>query len=117
MPGNRILVIDDEKSILDALNIILGDMGYHLDVHDDPGSGLTAALEGEYDLIICDLRMPAITGADIVEKVMAAKPESRILIITAFPSDPLVSRALKAGARGVLKKPFEIAKILDVLRE
>ena len=117
MSGKRILVIDDEKAILDALKIILEDLGHVLEVYQRPEEGLKAALAGEFDLIISDLRMPGMNGAEIVEGIRREKPDSRILIITAYPADPLVGRALKAGARGILKKPFEIAKIIDILRE
>jgi DNA-binding NarL/FixJ family response regulator len=49
------------------------------------------------------------------EAVLAKKPKARILVITAYPNDPLVERAIRAGAVGLLRKPFEIAKILDFL--
>lgn len=117
MNGKRILVIDDEKAILDALKIIMEDLGHTLEVFQEPELGLKAALSRDYDLIITDLRMPGTNGAEIVKRVRQEKPNSRILIITAYPGDQLVGSALKAGARGVLKKPFEIAKILDILRE
>jgi len=55
-------------------------------------------------------------GAEIAEAVLSRKPEARILVITAYPNDPLVQRAITAGAVGLLKKPFEIAKILDFLK-
>ena len=54
-------------------------------------------------------------GAEVTEAVLARKPGARILVITAYPNDPLAERAIKAGAVGLLKKPFEIAKILDFL--
>jgi DNA-binding NarL/FixJ family response regulator len=61
--------------------------------------------------------MPVKNGAEITEDILKAKPNARILVITAYPSDPLAERALKAGAVGLLKKPFEIAKILDFLKD
>jgi FixJ family two-component response regulator len=54
-------------------------------------------------------------GAEITEAILAKKPSARILVITAYPNDPLAQRAMGAGAIGLLKKPFEIAKILDFL--
>ena len=55
-------------------------------------------------------------GNEITENIINAKPKSRILIITAYPTDPLAQKALEAGAISLLKKPFELGKILDFLK-
>jgi two-component system chemotaxis response regulator CheY len=61
--------------------------------------------------------MPEKNGAEVTKKVMSEKPQSKILIITAFPGDPLSRESLDAGAKGLLKKPFEIGKILNFLKD
>jgi CheY-like chemotaxis protein len=114
--GKSILAIDDEEMILDAIKIIFEDMGYSVQTTSDPVKGTEEAIKNDYDLILTDIRMPVKNGAEIAEAILASKPSARILVITAFPSDPLVQRAMTAGAVGLLKKPFEIAKILDFLR-
>jgi len=114
--GKRILVIDDEEMILDAIKIIFEDMGYSVTTNADPVKGTEDALANDYDLVLTDIRMPARNGAEIVETVLGQKPATRILVITAYPNDPLAERAIKAGAVGLLRKPFEIAKILDFLK-
>jgi CheY-like chemotaxis protein len=101
--AKSILVIDDETLILDAIKIIFEDMGYEVETVSD------------FDLILTDIRMPGRNGAEITEAVLAKKPKARILCITAYPNDPVAERAVNAGAVGLLKKPFEIAKILDFL--
>jgi CheY-like chemotaxis protein len=113
--GKTILVIDDETMILDAIKIIFGDMGYDVHTTPDPIQGTETALSQDFDLILTDIRMPVRNGAEITEAVLAKKPGARILVITAYANDPLAERAIKAGAVGLLKKPFEIAKILDFL--
>ena len=114
--GKSILVIDDETMILDAIKIIFGDMGFSVRTFSDPFAGTAEAVAQEYDLIITDIRMPGRNGAEIVEEVKEARPGARILVITGYPSDPLAERAVRAGAVGLLKKPFEIAKIFDFLK-
>jgi DNA-binding NtrC family response regulator len=111
-----ILVIDDETMILDAIKIIFEDMGYAVETFSDSRDGIAEALRKDYDLIVVDIRMPGLNGAEVTEAVMKAKPAARILVVTAFPNDPLAQRALSAGAFALLKKPFEIAKILDFLK-
>lgn len=109
----KILVIDDETMILESIKIIFEDLGFDVTIHSDSEEGLRDALERDFDLVLCDMRMPGLDGAALTERLLAAKRDTSVFIITAFPNDPLVSRALKAGAAGLLKKPFEIAKILD----
>ena len=113
--AKSILVIDDETMILDAIKIIFEDMGYSVQTTSDPLHGTDEAIAGNFDLILTDVRMPSRNGAEVTEAVLARKPTARILVITAYPNDPLAERAIKAGAVGLLKKPFEIAKILDFL--
>jgi two-component system nitrogen regulation response regulator NtrX len=115
--SKRILVIDDEEIILDTFKIIFEDMGYHVETFSDPVAGMAEAVKNEYDLIVTDIRMPGMDGAEVTEGIRKTKPNARILLVTAFPNDPIVPRALEAGAFALLKKPFEIAKILDFLQE
>jgi DNA-binding NtrC family response regulator len=114
--GKAILVIDDETMILDAIKIIFEDMGYTVNVFSDPVEGTVEALRADYDLVLTDIRMPKRNGAEITEAILARKPTARVLVTTAYPGDPLAERAVKAGAVGLLKKPFEIGKILDFLK-
>ncbi|MCK4514510.1 MAG: response regulator [Spirochaetaceae bacterium] len=113
----KILVIDDEEMIVDLLKIGLEDLGHQVTGFHDPEEGEQAALENDYDLILVDVRMPKRNGAEIIQSIRESRPEARILIMTAHPSDPLAQRALGAGALTLLKKPFEIGKILHFLEE
>ena len=112
-----ILVIDDEEMILDAVKVIMEDMGYDVTTYADPLEGQRAALEKDFDLILCDLRMPDRNGAEVTETILSKKKDAKILVITAYTTDQLAKRALDAGAVGMLKKPFEIAKIVSFLND
>jgi CheY-like chemotaxis protein len=114
--GKRILAIDDEALILTAIKVIFEEMGHTVDTACDPVEGIGQALANDYDLILLDMRMPMRNGAEVVEEVRGKKPGARFLVLTGYPNDPLVERAMKAGAIGALRKPFEIAKILEHLQ-
>jgi DNA-binding NtrC family response regulator len=114
---HSLMVIDDEQTILDAIRIIFEDMGYEVLTTTNPAEGIAAATARPFDLILTDVRLPSSNGAEITEAILRARPEARVLIITGFPNDPLVRRALDAGAIDIVRKPFEIAKILDFLKE
>jgi len=114
--GKRILVIDDEEMILTTIKLTLEDLGHTVFTTSDTDKGIEAALTGDYDLVITDIRMPERTGAEIVEAVLEKKPGVRILVMTAYPGDPLAEKAMNAGAVGLLKKPFEAHKVLDFIK-
>jgi CheY-like chemotaxis protein len=113
----KVLVIDDEEMNLNVLKLVLEDMDYNVITQSDPYAGEVDAINNEYDLFVIDLRMPKKNGAEVTENILKEKPGSRILILTAYPDDTLANRALNAGALSLLKKPFEIVKILDFLKE
>lgn len=112
----KILVIDDEAMIIDVMKVILEDMGYSVTGFQDSREGEKEAIENDYDLIVVDIRMPEKNGAEVTKSILKVKPESKILIITAYPTDPLAKQALDAGALSLLKKPFEVGKIIDFLK-
>ena len=111
-----LLVVDDEQMILDAIKIIFEDMGFEVLTTTSPAEGIAAATARPFDLILTDIRMPVSNGAEVTEAIRAIRPDARVLVITAFPNDPLVRRALDAGAIDVVRKPFVIATILDFLK-
>lgn len=111
----KILIIDDEIPILEAAKTILEDMGYSVTTFSNPLEGVDVALETDFDLILTDMRMPQKNGAEVTKEILEKKDNANIMIITAFPGDHIVKEALDYGAKGVVKKPFEIAKILQFL--
>ncbi len=108
-----ILVIDDDKPILEAIQMILEDFGLTVSSADNAIDGERMAYEADFDLILLDIRMPEKNGADVTRSIISRKPNAQIFVITGFPGDQLTQDALANGAKGILKKPFEITKILD----
>ena len=113
----KILVIDDEEMICDLMKVILENMDHQVTTFNKSLEGEKSAIENDYDLILMDLRMPEKNGAELTRDILKAKPEARILIITAYPTDPLAESALNEGAVALMKKPFDMGKILDFLKE
>lgn len=111
----RIFLLDDDALILESFEMIFTDLGFEVETCDDSQRGVERALESDFDLYLSDIRMPGLNGAQAIRSIKQGKPQARIYVLTAFPGDPLVPAALEAGAEGVMKKPFEISKILDLL--
>lgn len=116
MMGKYILAIDDEEQILYIIKELFEDLGHSVHTVSKPEEGKNEALRNDYDLIIVDLRMPGMNGAEVTEAILREKPEAKILINTGFPGDPLARKALDAGALSLIRKPFEIEKVYDFLK-
>ena len=115
--SKRILVVDDDASVLFVIKELLEDMGHTVEGSDDPEEGQRLGASGDYDLIILDLRMPRTDGAELTAAILREQPEATILINTGYPGDPLAQKALESGAAGLIRKPFEIEKVYDYLKE
>ena len=92
--NNRLLVIDNEEMNLNTLTLILEDMDYEVTIFSDPFMGEKEAITVDYDLIVTELRMPGKNGAEVTAGILNAKPEARVLVLTAYPTDPLARRAM-----------------------
>lgn len=113
----RIFLLDDDPLILESFEMIFSDLGFEVVTCSDGAEGVELVSKADFDLILSDIRMPGVNGAEAVGAILARRPGARIFVLTAYPGDLLVQAALKAGARGVMKKPFEIAKILELLKD
>ena len=109
----RILIVDDQHANIQLLELMLQRAGYHhVSSTTDPTSVRALYLEHRHDLILLDLHMPGMNGFQVMETLMKFEPSDYlpILVITAQPSEKL--RALKAGARDFITKPFDRSEVL-----
>lgn len=114
--SKRLFLLDDDSLILESFEMIFSDFGFEVTTCGDSALGVELAGQKDFDLILSDIRMPGLNGAQAIRAIKALKPQARVYVLTAYPGDPLVQEALEAGAAGVMKKPFEIGLILDLLR-
>ena len=110
-----ILIVDDDEVIIESLKIMLGGFSVSVTGYTDPFAGCEIAIRQKFDLILLDLKMPELNGAEISIQILKARPDARILMLTSSPMDPLIQKAINAGVLGVVKKPYEICKILNYL--
>ena len=105
--GARILVIDDELGMREGCRRALTPLGHQVDVAADGEAGLQKVLAGNYDLVLLDVRMPKISGIELLEKIHAHDPDIVCIIITGYASIDLAIQAIKQGAYNFLSKPFD----------
>ncbi|MBG0777831.1 MAG: sigma-54-dependent Fis family transcriptional regulator [Desulfovibrionaceae bacterium] len=111
MPS-QILLIDDEKNYLLVLEMLLSDAGYDVTALADPQMALAYLEESEVDVVITDMKMPKLTGQDVLEHVKKNYPHIPVLIMTAFGSIEAAVEAMKLGAFDFVTKPFSNEELL-----
>lgn len=111
----RILVVDDESTIRLALSRFLRARGYDVDVADSGAAALEALQGGRFALMLCDLRMPGLSGLDIVPRAIAIDADLGIIMLTAVNDASSATEALTAGAFDYLTKPVELPDLHDAV--
>jgi len=116
MPLNRILVADDEESIRWVLSKALKQKGFSVDLAHDGRHALELIKDNCYDLAILDIKMPGITGLDLLDKVRELKNDLLVVIMTAEASMKNAVEAMKRGAYDYITKPFDL-DVIDAIIE
>ena len=111
MTKNRILVVDDNKNVLEGLNLLLGEK-YDTFLAFDGESALDIVRKKDVDLVITDLVMPGMSGIELLEKIKHLKPEVTVVILTGHGTIDLAVEAIRKGAADFIEKPFQVDKIL-----
>jgi DNA-binding NtrC family response regulator len=115
MDRGKILVIDDEQIVLESVSRILTDDGYHVDVTPSGRDGLQRATQGDYALVLTDIRMPDIGGMRVLRDLKRAKPFIPVIMITGYASIPSAVQAINLGAADYLEKPFTPEELLKAV--
>jgi len=108
----HILIIDDEKNYLLVLELLLLDAGYAVTALSDPEAALAFLDESEVDVIITDMKMPRLSGKDVLVHVKRDYPHIPVLIMTAFGSIESAVDVMKMGAFDYITKPFANDELL-----
>lgn len=113
----RILVIDDEKDMLNACGKILQALDYHPVLVDNGKLAVELLTHDEFDLVLCDLFMPEIDGMDILKKTNELAPQTPVVIFTAYGTIDRAVTAMKSGAFDFIEKPFDIEHLKVIIEK
>ncbi|HEU5155161.1 MAG TPA: sigma-54 dependent transcriptional regulator [Gemmatimonadales bacterium] len=111
-----VLVIDDESGILDTLRILLKKEGFEVLTAQGGKAGLDQIRSGAYDLVLSDVRMPQVTGIDILNAVREQDPMTPVILMTAQASLQTAIQAVNQGAFYYIQKPFANDELVAILR-
>jgi len=112
----RVLVVDDAAFMRSMLRRILEDEGYEIQEASDGDVAIKKYKESKYDLITMDIVMPNVDGVTAVKEIMRIDPDARIIMITALAHKTLVLRALRAGAKDFIVKPFDSTAVIEAVK-
>lgn len=104
----RVLLVDDEEAIRLSLSTFLTRSGYDVDTAGSAAQALEMLESGHYALMLSDIRMPGMTGVELVPRALASNPDLAIVMLTAVNDAPTATEALSRGAMGYLTKPVEL---------
>src|SRR5512137_1554989 len=114
---HRILIVDDESSLREVLSIMLHREGYQVDTAIDGAQAATRLRDHAYDLVISDIKMPRMTGLELLRHIKERSPETVVLMITAFSTTEEAVEAMKQGAYDYITKPVKNALERRELRQ
>jgi len=112
----KILVIDDERSIRSTLKEILGFEGYSVDMAENGIVGLDMIKAKDYDIVLCDIKMPEMDGMEVLKKIMELKPETTVVMISGHGNIDTAVEAIKLGAYDFIVKPLDLNRLLITIR-
>jgi len=117
MPNKKVLVIDDERIVIDSVTKILKEERIDVEATLSGRQGLEMALMKDYDLVLSDLRMPDIGGMRVLRDLKRAKPNLPVVMITGYATVPSAVQAMKLGAAEILEKPFSPDGLVAVVQK
>jgi len=113
----KILVIDDDKSVLRTFTLILKKDDYEVDIAETGKEALEKAEVGKYDATLIDVRLPDMDGTDLLPKLQKSLPGAVKIIITGFPTLETGIKSLDVGADAYLVKPVRPEDLLILIKE
>lgn len=114
----KIIIIDDEIEMLESFKKILSrKQDYKLELFNDTQAALERVENGEYDLVITDLKMDGISGMDILKSAKEKRPDINVVMVSGYGTIQSGVEAAKLGAFDFIEKPFTSAKLYDVIEK
>jgi two-component system, NtrC family, response regulator PilR len=111
----NILIVDDDRSIRDMMSIVLKKEGYAIIEAESAPIALSILKDGDIDLIISDIKMPEVSGIELLKKIKMIKPELPVLLITAYSSTNDAVEVMRHGADDYIIKPFNLEELKIII--
>ncbi len=113
---SKILVIDDERSIRNTLKDILEYEKYEVDLAEDGNKGIEKIRSAEYDVVLCDIKMPGLDGIEVLERLVVLAPDTPVVMISGHGNIDTAVDSIKKGAFDYIEKPLDLNRLLITIR-
>jgi two-component system response regulator PilR (NtrC family) len=110
-PKNRLLIVDDEVSLLDFLSLLFQGEGYEVETASSVDEARRAIERSTFDLVLCDILMPDGNGLDLLRDIKAVEGSPPVIMMTAYTSTKSAIDAMKLGAADYVSKPFDVEEL------
>jgi FixJ family two-component response regulator len=110
-----ISIVDDDESVREATKTLIRSLGYATSTFASAEEYLQSSSVRETSCLITDLQMPGMNGVELQNRLMTDGYRTPVIFVTAFPKEKFRTRALEAGAFGVLSKPFDAEHLIECL--
>lgn len=111
-----ILIVDDEESVRDSLFNWFIEDGYRVECAENAKKALTLLESDQFDIILADIKMPGMDGLEMLRRIKSIKPDSIVIVMTAFATVDTAVKALKDGAYDYVTKPFDPDDLTHLIR-
>ncbi|MDP8216087.1 MAG: response regulator [Candidatus Kaelpia imicola] len=115
IPKGRILLVDDDRGLLESISDFLSLEDFNVETVNEGQKAVTAIKDGDFDLVITDIKMPGLSGLEVLKKAREIDPELPVIIMTGFASLETAIEAVRDGAYEYMTKPFDMDKFLNVV--
>ncbi|MEO0660360.1 MAG: response regulator transcription factor, partial [Planctomycetota bacterium] len=113
----KVFVVDDDPAMRDSLGFLIGSVGRSVDTFDSAESFLEAYDRDQPGCIVLDVRMPGLSGLELMEKLKEDRFAPPVILVTGHGDIPMAVRALKAGAFDFIEKPFSDQVLLERIQQ
>ena len=111
----RMLIVDDERSLLEFLHLLFEEQGYSVDCASSVTAARARLGDADWDVVLCDILMPDGNGLELLREIRAATPSTAVIMMTAYTSTKSAIEAMKEGALNYISKPFDVEELKVVV--
>ncbi|HLC18342.1 MAG TPA: response regulator [Thermodesulfobacteriota bacterium] len=112
----KVLIADDDENLRELLTESVRDWGYKTEIAMDGREALKKFQAGNFDIVICDIKMPGLDGLKLIEKLKEHDKDILVIVITGYASLESAIKAIEAGAYDYLAKPFRLDELMVIMK-